>query len=155
MLWSFGPRPRPLEARRTTMRTTTTPIPLLAWLLCLALALFQGVAVPSAGLITLVWMAVGVGIYFTLFSRRAEAVDAADVARNPLRSQARGENPLVLLPIANPASAAGLVSVAHALTPPRIGRVLLLFVVRRPDGSVKIANPLVTLKLETNFRLTP
>jgi len=125
-----------LAQRRGAIERKTLSLvpPVIGGLLCLALALFQGVAVPSAGLITLVWMAVGVGIYFTLFSRRAEAVDAADVARNPLRSQARGENPLVLLPIANPASAAGLVSVAHALTPPRIGRVLLLFVVRRPDG---------------------
>lgn len=108
-------------------------VPVAGGLACAALAIFQGVVVPAAGLIVVVWVAIGVVIYLTLFARRAEAVDAADVARNPLRSQARGENPLVLLPIANPESAIGLVSVAHALTPPRIGRVLLLSVIRN-DG---------------------
>jgi basic amino acid/polyamine antiporter, APA family len=108
-------------------------LPVAGGLACAALAIFQGVVVPTAGLIVVVWVAIGVGIYLTLFARRAEAVDAADVARNPLRSQARGQNPLVLLPIANPESAIGLVSVAHALTPPNIGRVLLLSVIRNTD----------------------
>ena len=109
-------------------------LPIGGGLACIALAIFQGVVVPAAGLITVAWVAVGAGIYLTLFSRRAEAVDAADMARNPLRSVARGVNPLVLLPIANPESASGLVSIAHALTPPNIGRVLLLSVIRRGDG---------------------
>lgn len=109
-------------------------LPVLGGLACLALAVFQGVIVPSAGIIVIVWVAVGAVIYMTLFSRRAEAIDAGDMARNPLRSVARGVNPLVLLPIANPESAPGLVSIAHALTPPNIGRVLLLSVIRKTDG---------------------
>ncbi|MBZ0136279.1 MAG: amino acid permease [Planctomycetes bacterium] len=109
-------------------------LPVGGGLACIALAIFQGVVVPAAGLITVVWVAVGAGIYLTLFSHRAEAVDAGDMARNPLRSVARGVNPLVLLPIANPDSAAGLVSIAHALTPPNIGRVLLLSVIRKSEG---------------------
>lgn len=108
-------------------------LPVAGGMACAGLATFQGVVVPTAGLIVAVWVAIGGGIYLTLFARRAEAVDAADVAHNPLRSQARGENPLVLLPIANPESAAALVSVAHALTPSNIGRVLLLFVIRKPE----------------------
>lgn len=116
-------------------------LPVVGGLACAGLAAFQGVVVPSAGLIVVVWVAIGVAIYLTLFARRAEAVDAADVARNPLRSQARGQNPLVLLPIANPESAIGLVSVAHALTPPSIGRVLLLSVIRNlgdnPEAELK------------------
>ena len=124
-----------LARRRGTVegRLRLNVLPVLGGLACVGLAVFQGVVVPQAGVITVVWMAIGVGIYVTLFARRAEALDAADVARNPLRSQARGENPLVLLPIANPASANALVSVAHALTPPMVGRVLLLFVIRKPD----------------------
>lgn len=124
-----------LARRRGTVdgRLRLNVLPVLGGLACLGLAVFQGVVVPTAGLIVAVWVAIGGGIYLTLFARRAEAVDAADVARNPLRSQARGENPLVLLPIANPESAAALVSVAHALTPSNIGRVLLLFVIRKPE----------------------
>lgn len=109
-------------------------LPIGGGLACVALAIFQGVVVPAAGLITVAWVAVGAGIYVTLFAHRAEAVDAGDMARNPLRSVARGVNPLVLLPIANPDSAVGLVSIAHALTPPNIGRVLLLSVIRKTDG---------------------
>ncbi|MCA8918318.1 MAG: amino acid permease [Planctomycetes bacterium] len=139
--------------RRRMSRT----LPVIGGLLCVALALFQGVAVPSAGAITLIWVAIGASIYLTLFSRRAEAIDAADVARNPMRSQARGENPLVLLPIANPASAAGLVSVAHALIPPSIGRVLLLFVIRQPEGdtadqALKNTQELIGQTLSASFK---
>jgi nucleotide-binding universal stress UspA family protein len=43
--------------------------------------------------------------------------------------QLRGRNPLVLVPVANPDRAAGLVAVAGALAPPEAGRVLLLTVV--------------------------
>lgn len=107
-------------------------LPVAGAVACLLLAVFQGVAVPRAGLIASVWMSLGAGIYVTLFARRAEAIDAADAARNPLISQARGHSPLVLLPVANPASSVGLVSVAHALTPPGVGRVLVLSVVRTP-----------------------
>ena len=129
-------------------------MPVVGGLMCVALALYQGVAVPAAGVIMLVWMAIGASIYLTLFSRRAEAIDAGDVARNPLRSQARGQNPLVLLPIANPASAAGLVSVAHALTPPKIGRVLLLFVVRKgsADQALKTAQEALGQTLTASFK---
>jgi basic amino acid/polyamine antiporter, APA family len=43
--------------------------------------------------------------------------------------QLRGRRPLVLVPIANPASAESLVTVASALAPSRIGRVMMLSVV--------------------------
>ncbi|MCB9895364.1 MAG: amino acid permease [Planctomycetes bacterium] len=125
-----------LAQRRGTVPGTalTKLVPVVGGLACIGLAIFQSIAVPEAGVITGVWMVIGIGIYATLFARRAEAADAADVARNPLRSQARGENPLVLLPIANPASAQGLVGLANALTPPVTGRILLLFVIRKPAG---------------------
>ena len=42
-------------------------------------------------------------------------------------------SPLVLVPVANPASAVGMVTVANALSIPVVGRVLLLTVLRRPS----------------------
>ncbi len=51
----------------------------------------------------------------------------------------RGRRPLVLTPIANPANAEALVSVAHALAPPRVGRVTLLHVVRAAVPAVGAA----------------
>jgi len=109
-------------------------LPYAGLVACGALASFQAVTVPLAGGITAAWLVLGSVIYVTLFSRRAEAVDAGEAARNPLIAKARGEHPLVLLPIANPEHSVGLVSVAYALSPPVIGRVLLLSVVET-DGN--------------------
>ena len=39
----------------------------------------------------------------------------------------------MLVPIANPASVASLVGLASAMAPPRLGRVLLLYVAERPE----------------------
>ena len=105
-------------------------LPALGGLLCAGLATFQAIAVPSAGIVTAVWMGLGVVIYATLFARRAEAVDAHDLARHATRAALRGASPLVLVPIANPGNAPALVSVAHAVAPPRVGRVLLLSIIR-------------------------
>lgn len=107
-------------------------IPVLGGLSCLGLAVFQGFAVPSAGLIVLVWMALGGSLFIGLFARRARIVDASLTAIDPEAVQLRGRSPLVLVPIANPNNAAGMVEVANALTPPRVGRVLLLTVVKTP-----------------------
>ena len=99
---------------------------------CLGLAVFQGVVVPSAGFIAAVWLGAGGVLYFTVFSRRAKVADAAAEALDPALAQSRGRNPLVLVPIANPASAPSLVQLAHALAPPVVGNVLLLSVVKNP-----------------------
>jgi basic amino acid/polyamine antiporter, APA family len=70
-----------------------------------------------------------------LFARQAGAVDAEQEGAHPELVQLRGRRPLVLAPIANPANAEALVSVAHALAPPAVGRVMLLTVVPGPgDG---------------------
>lgn len=100
---------------------------------CVALALFQAIAVPSAGAIAALWLGFGVILYLSLFAGRAQAVDAAAEAANPELTQLRGRSPLVLVPIANPTSAPGLVTVASALAPPTVGRVVLLNVMKRPD----------------------
>ena len=54
-------------------------------------------------------------------------------AQDPEISRLRGRTPLVLVPIANPANAEAMIDVASALTPPRIGRVLLLSVAVLPE----------------------
>lgn len=104
-------------------------IPLVGGIACALLGLFQGVAVPEAGLITGGWLAIGGVLYLTLFARRARVVDAAAVGLDPHLTRLRGRSPLVLVPIANPASAKGLVAVANALAPPGGGRALMLSVV--------------------------
>ncbi len=120
--------------REDALRLPLFPlVPVVGGLTCLALAAFQGVAVPAAGTLGAVWLAIGGGLYLLVFSRRARVADAAAEASDPQLARLRGRNPLVLVPIANPASAEVLVILANALAPPRIGRVLLLYVVEKSD----------------------
>lgn len=116
-------------------RTPLYPlVPALGGLGCFALAVFQGIAVPSAGAVAAVWLGVGVILFLILFARSARIVDAASSAADPEIVRLRGRSPLILVPIANPANAGGLVMMAHALTPPRAGRVLLLNVISVEDA---------------------
>jgi len=107
-------------------------VPLIGGLACASLAAYQAVVVPGAGGIAAVWLGLGVMLYYGLFAGRAEAVDAFTEAMDPRLGVLRGRSPLVLVPVANPASTVGMVTVANALAMPVVGRVLLLTVVRRP-----------------------
>jgi APA family basic amino acid/polyamine antiporter len=109
-------------------------VPALGGAACLALAAYQGLAVPSAGWVVMIWLGLGFILYFFLFARRARVVDAASEGLEPDLVRLRGRSPLVLVPIAKPSSAAGLVEVAKALAPPRSGRVLLFSVVQPPGA---------------------
>ena len=108
-------------------------IPVVGILSCVGLAVFQGIKVPLAGAITLVWLGLGVGLYYILFRRRARVVDASAEGYDPRLVSLRGRSPLVLVPIVNPSHAIPMVAVASALAPPITGRVLLLSVVRTPE----------------------
>ncbi|MCG8460550.1 MAG: amino acid permease, partial [Holophagales bacterium] len=108
-------------------------VPVVGGLACLGLAVFQGLAVPSAGAVAAAWLASGGALYVLVFSRRARVADAAAEALDPQLARLRGRAPLVLVPIANPASARSLVTLASALAPPRVGKVLLLYVVETPE----------------------
>lgn len=108
-------------------------VPALGALACVALAVFQGLSVPSAGAITATWLVIGGVLYLALFARRAQVVDASAEALDPNLVRLRGRNPLVLVPIANPANAEAMIVVANALAPPTYGRVLLLSVVSPPE----------------------
>lgn len=111
-------------------RTPLFPlVPVLGGVACILLALFQAVSVPAAGGIAVVWLGLGVLLYLGLFSSRASTVDALAEARDPNLTRLRGQSPLILVPVANPESAPGLIAVANALAPHRVGRVLLLTVV--------------------------
>jgi hypothetical protein len=101
---------------------------------CLGLALFQAFAVPPAGVLVGLWLGLGAAFYFTLLAPRARVADASALALDPDLVRLRGRSPLVLVPIANPASAPSLVAVANSLVTPMVGRVLLLSVIRPPDG---------------------
>ncbi len=107
-------------------------VPVLGGLSCLALALFQGVLVPSAGFIAAVWAVIGSGLFLWLFASRARIRDATTAAFNPELLRLRGRSPLVLVPIANPAHAESLITLAHCLVPQGVGRVLLQNVVVAP-----------------------
>ena len=118
-------------------------VPIAGGILCAVLAVFQGVVVPVAGVIVLVWVLLGIGIYLWLFAQEARMVDAMAEARDPSLVTMRGRSPLVLAPIANPANAEAMVAVASALAPQRMGRVLLLNVVTRAqhaDGVQVLSN---------------
>jgi amino acid transporter/nucleotide-binding universal stress UspA family protein len=115
-------------------RTPAFPlVPIVGGFSCLALAMFQSVAVPSAGALAAIWLALGAILYMTQLAPRARVVDASAEAGDPQIVRFRGRSPLVLVPIANPASAASLVIMADAIAPHAVARVLLLSVVRPPE----------------------
>jgi len=125
------------EEAPSPYRTPAFPVvPVVGGLACAAMAAFQAIAVPAAGGITALWLALGGILYFALFAGRAEALDAFAQAQDPALSRLRGKIPLVLVPVANPQSAPGLVAVANSLTPDGVGKVLLLTVMRPPSRLV-------------------
>jgi len=118
----------------TTFRTPWFPlVQVTGACTCLALAIFQGIMVPAAGVLVGLWLGLGGIVYVGLLARRARVFDASVQAQDPYLVQMRGRSPLVLVPIANPANAEAMVAVANALAPTRVGRVLLLSVVTQPE----------------------
>ena len=107
-------------------------LPGLGGLACTALAIFQGMTVPVAGLITGVWLLAGFFCYLWIFGQRARVYDAASESFDPDLLELRGRSPLVLVPIANPANAGTMALLAACIAPPRVGRILLLNVARMP-----------------------
>ena len=108
-------------------------IPVLTGFACVWLALFQALAVPSAGALAALWLSAGAVLYAALLGRRARVADASAEGLDPELMQLRGRTPLVLVPIANPANAPTLVTMADALAPRAVARVLLFSVVRPPE----------------------
>lgn len=108
--------------------------PIVGACACLALAIYQGIHVPIAGLIVLIWLAAGVMLYLFIFAQRAQIVDASAAAQDLKLQLLRGNSPLVLVPIANPENAYPMVEVANTLAPPTVGRVLLLSIVTPPEN---------------------
>jgi APA family basic amino acid/polyamine antiporter len=127
-----------VRRRSTTKPPFQTPwypaVPLIGGLACVALAVFQGVVVPSAGTIAVVWLSVGGLLFLTLFARRARMRDVSSMAANPELLRLRGNSPLVLVPIANPRNAEAMISLANTLVPAAVGRVLLQTVVVAPES---------------------
>ena len=121
-------------ANRRSAKTSSVLIPLVGAALCIGLAVFQAVAVPEAGGVIGWWLLIGGALYLTVFAPGASLADASAEATDPDLARLRGRSPLVLVPIANPDSAASLVDVAATLRTPGTGRVLLLSVVRAPSG---------------------
>ncbi len=114
-------------------RTPWFPIiPAVGLITCIGLAVFQGIAVPLAGLIISIALGIGGILFLVIFARRARIVDALTEAIDPQLTRLRGRSPLVLVPIANPSNAEAMVKLANALAPPNFGRVLLLSVVSVP-----------------------
>jgi len=137
---------------------------------CGLLVLFQMVNVPASGILLLAWLGFGAFVYLGFLSTRAEALDAAAVGGDPLLTRLRGTGKSVLVPLANPARAGGLASVAGALATSGVGRILLHQVVaagegtderdlRRAmeDGGAALSNALVRIRsegVETRLLLT-
>jgi amino acid transporter/nucleotide-binding universal stress UspA family protein len=121
-------------ANRRSAKTSSVLIPLVGAALCVGLAVFQAIAVPEAGRVIGWWLLIGGILYLTVFAPGASLADASAEATDPDLARLRGRSPLVLVPIANPDSAASLVDVAATLRTPGTGRVLLLSVVRAPSG---------------------
>lgn len=109
-------------------------IPIAGGSACVLIGLYQAVAVPSAGVLAALWLSAGAILYALFLGPRARIVDASSEARDPQIIKTRGRRPLVLTPVANPASAPTMVAMAKALAPPDVGRVQLLSVVEWQGG---------------------
>lgn len=107
-------------------------VPIVGGLACVGLAVFQGIAVPAAGMITVIWLTVGGILFLGLFARRARVMDASSTAHDPELVTLRGRTPLVLVPLANPQNAESMITLADALVPANVGRVLMQTVVVAP-----------------------
>ena len=119
--------------------------PTVPWVgggLCLALALYQAAAVPSAGVLAALWLAVGAVLFVTHLAPRARVVDAMSEGFDPQLIRLRGRSPLILVPVANPRNAGVLVKMAEAIAPKGVSRTQLLSVVRPPakweDGKLPV-----------------
>ncbi len=123
-------------AKAFVFRTPWFPFPqIIGTTVCTALAIYQGIQVPLAGLVILLWLGFGGILYLFIFAQRARITDEYAATMDPQVYLLRGRSPLVLVPMANPTHAHSMVEVANALTPPKIGRVLLLSVLVPPsDG---------------------
>ena len=126
-------------ARRRSGEWGTPIVPILGATLCLGLALFQAFAVPEAGAVIALWLAIGITLYLTLLAPSARLADASAEARDPDLARLRGRSPLVLVPIANPESAASLVDVAATVRTPGSGRILLLSALQNSDENADVA----------------
>jgi amino acid transporter/nucleotide-binding universal stress UspA family protein len=116
-------------------------VPILGGLACVGLAVFQGIAVPTAGKITIVWLAIGGILFLGLFARRARVMDVASTAFDPELMTLRGRSPLVLVPVANPRNAEAMITLADALVPGYIGRVLMQSIAVAPANWQPDADP--------------
>jgi len=104
-------------------------LPTLGALSCIALALFQGYVVPTAGAIAGAWLLAGAGFYLWLIGHRARVQDAVHEAVDADLLELRGLSPLVLVPTGNASKAGVMALMAACISPPRVGRVLILNVV--------------------------
>ena len=114
----------------TTFQTPFFPIPqVVGGLACVALAVYQAAAVPSAGVLAALWLSFGAILYVTVLAPRARVVDASSEGHDPHIVRLRGRSPLVLVPVANPSKAGVLVKMAEAIVPKGVSRLQLLSIV--------------------------
>jgi hypothetical protein len=97
-------------------------------------------------------------VYAYFLGRQAAAIDAEHEGADPDLVRLRGRRPLVLAPIANPENAEAIVTVAHALAPPEVGRVLMLTVVVRSrdedaDALIDNAQRVLSASLRSSLAL--
>ncbi len=105
--------------------------PLLAIVLNLFLAVFQFQFQPMAWIVTAVWVAIGLVLYFSYFQRQAAKVAPQVFAPSAPRLEAEPRY-TVAVTLHNPDSIEPLLKVANAIARSRNGRVLAVTVVEVP-----------------------
>jgi len=115
------------RSERLPYRAPGAPfIYLLGGSMALAVAAVNVLTLPAAGITVLAWGLLGALLYIAALKTQARTLDAELEAAQPDVVSLRGRRPLVFTPIANPAYAEALISVARALAPPAVGRVTVL-----------------------------
>ena len=121
------------KRRPPPFRVPLFPVfPLVGGGACLSLAVYQGIAVPAAGTISIIWLGIGGILFLGLFAGRARVRDASSRGLEPELMTLRGRSPLVLVPVANPNHAQAMIALADALVPADVGRVLMQTVIVAP-----------------------
>jgi amino acid transporter/nucleotide-binding universal stress UspA family protein len=108
--------------------------PILGFLTCVGLALFQLVHEPSAWGLAALWIAVGLGVYAVFFARRAAIADVPKILESEeLRELQRTARYRILVPLANPDRVQPLMELAVRLARDSAGEVNALHAVELPD----------------------
>jgi amino acid transporter/nucleotide-binding universal stress UspA family protein len=108
-------------------------LPLLGFVINLALALYQYVFDPRPWMVVIGWTVMGLLFYFALFERKRKALGTQVLALSRPGQAAQKRRFRILVPLANPDTVRPLIDVAAALARQKDGEIVALSVALVPE----------------------